>query len=338
MGVRSFLVLALASAAFAAPLSLTANEEDSAAAGKFQFFGINESGPEFGEKKFPGIKNKDYVWPELSTIDTFLKKGMNTIRVNFLMERLVPNQLTGKMDEVYLKDLKTTVDYITRKNAYAMIVPHNYGRYYEKIITSPSDFETYWRTTATPFKGDDKVIFDTNNEYHDMDQSLVQQLNQAAINGIRAAGANTQYINAEGNSWSGAWTWVSSGNGASLVSLRDPANKLMYQMHQYLDQDGSGSHAECVSSTIGVERLKAATAWLKQNKKMGVLGEFAGGDNPQCKTAVKGMLEYMKQNSDVWKGAIWWAAGPWWADYMFSLEPGKGKAVGPYLDLISSYA
>jgi len=25
----------------------------------FEFFGVNESGPEFGEKKFPGIKGKD---------------------------------------------------------------------------------------------------------------------------------------------------------------------------------------------------------------------------------------------------------------------------------------
>lgn len=62
---------------------------------------------------------------------------------------------------------------------------------------------------ASRFATDGRVIFDTNNEYHDMDNALVGQLNQAAINGIRAAGATTQYIFVEGNSWSGAWTWVS---------------------------------------------------------------------------------------------------------------------------------
>ena len=61
---------------------------------------------------------------------------------------------------------------------------------------------------AKLFATNDKVVFDTNNEYHDMDNSLVQRLNQAAIDGIRAAGATTQYIFVEGNSWSGAWTWV----------------------------------------------------------------------------------------------------------------------------------
>jgi endoglucanase len=41
-----------------------------------------------------------------------------------------------------------------------------------------------------------------------MDNSLVLRLNQAAIDGIRAAGATSQYIFIEGNSWTGAWTWV----------------------------------------------------------------------------------------------------------------------------------
>jgi endoglucanase len=44
-------------------------------------------------------------------------------------------------------------------------------------------------------------------------------------------------------------------------------------MHQYLDSDGRGISATCVSSTIGSERVKAATQWLKNNKKLGILGE-----------------------------------------------------------------
>lgn len=56
----------------------------------------------------------------------------------------------------------------------------------------------------------DNRIIDTNNEYHDMDQTLVFNLNQACINGIRAAGATSQLILVEGNSYTGAWTWYSS--------------------------------------------------------------------------------------------------------------------------------
>lgn len=61
---------------------------------------------------------------------------------------------------------------------------------------------------AKRYAKNEKVIFDTNNEYHDMDNELVGRLNQAAIDGIRAAGATEQYIFVEGNSWTGAWHWV----------------------------------------------------------------------------------------------------------------------------------
>lgn len=82
-------------------------------------------------------------------------------------------------------------------------------------------------------------------------------------------------------------------------------------MHQYLDSDGSGTSATCVSSDIGLQRVEGATAWLRTNKKLGVIGEFAGGANSVCLAAVKGMLDHMKANSDVWLGALWWGGGPW---------------------------
>ncbi|KAJ0356254.1 hypothetical protein COL922a_014690, partial [Colletotrichum nupharicola] len=94
------------------------------------------------------------------------------------------------------------------------------------------------------------------NEYHDMDQDLVLNLNQAAIDGIRAAGATTQYIFVEGNSWSGAWTWTTiNDNMKQLTDPSDPSgSKIIYEMHQYLDSDGSGPTPTCVSASIGRER------------------------------------------------------------------------------------
>lgn len=82
-----------------------------------------------------------------------------------------------------------------------------------------------------------------------------------------------------------------------------------------------------MSATIGKERLADATAWLKANGKKGIIGETAGGPNAQCIQAVQGMLQYMKDNSDVWTGWLWWGAGPWWADYMYGMEPPSGTAV-----------
>lgn len=253
------------------------------------------------------------------------------------MERLTPGNLTAPLDLLYLGNLTAQINYITSKGAYAMVQPHNYGRFYGNIITDVAGFKTWWANVAAQYKDNERVVFDTNNEYHDMDQQLVFDLNQAAIDGIRAAGATKQIITPEGNSWTGAWTWVSSGNGASLIKLKDPSNKLVFQMHQYLDVDGSGTHAECVSATILSERLKAATAWLKENKQVGVLGEYAAGVNDQCLAALKDGLKYMADNKDVWKGAMWWAAGPWWADYMYNMEPTTGPAWTGVLPEIKQY-
>jgi endoglucanase len=82
-----------------------------------------------------------------------------------------------------------------------------------------------------------------------------------------------------------------------MGALTDPNNNLIYQMHQYLDSDGSGTSTACVSSTIGSERLVAATDWLRANGKVGLIGEFAGGVNAQCEAAVSDMLAYMQANA-----------------------------------------
>jgi endoglucanase len=170
-----------------------------------------------------------------------------------------------------------------------------------------------------------------------MDESLVYDLNQAGINGIRAVGATSQYIFAEGNSWTGASTWNVTND--SLKTLTDPSNLLIYEMHQYLDSDGSGSTSDCVSDTVGVDRVEGATAWLIANGKLGVLGEFAGGPNDVCLAALTGLLNHLQSNSDIWLGAVWWAAGPDWPPGTYaSFEPPSGIAYEYYDTLLKSYA
>lgn len=101
MRVSTAILATTASIALAAPV-----KQEEKRASNFTFFGVNESGPEFGESNLPGTLNTDYVWPTLSTMDTFFDKGMNTIRVNILMERLTHDSLTASLDATYLADLK----------------------------------------------------------------------------------------------------------------------------------------------------------------------------------------------------------------------------------------
>ncbi|KAI0123201.1 glycoside hydrolase family 5 protein [Xylariales sp. AK1849] len=312
-----------------------ASATSTAAAGKLKWFGINQSVAEFGSGTYPGTYGVDFSFPSTDTLATLIGEGYNIFRIAFAMERLVPDELTGTTDAAYLANLTTVVDFVTNKGAYAILDPHNFGRYYSNIITDTDGFGSFWTTVATAFASNGNVIFDTNNEYHDMDQDLVLNLNQAAINGIRAAGATSQYIFAEGNSYTGAWTWNTT--NTNLAALTDPEDKLIYEMHQYLDSDGSGTAEACVSTTIGVERVIGATEWLRENGKLGIIGEFAGGANADCKAAITGLLNHLADNSDVWQGALWWAGGPWWADYIFSFEPPSGTAYVYYDSLLQTY-
>ncbi|KAJ0163197.1 Endoglucanase gh5-1 [Colletotrichum tanaceti] len=290
--------------------------------------------PTPGEKILPGTWGTEFIFPNPATITTLRGQGYNTFRVQLKMERLTPGSLTGGFNNAYLQNLTNVVNHITQSGGWAVLDPHNYGRFYNAVITDVAGFQTWWVNFANQFRGNDRVVFDTNNEYYGMDQTLVLNLNQAAINGIRSTGA-TQYIFVEGNQWSGAWSWTAVND--NMKALADPLNKLVYEMHQYLDSDSSGTSPKCVSTTIGVERVQAATAWLRQNGKIGILGEFAGGANPQCQAAVKGLLDYLKANSDVWSGALWWAAGPWWDDYLFSFEPPSGTGYQYYNSLLKDY-
>lgn len=68
---------ALVSTAFAAPA------EEKRQNRKMKWFGINESGAEFGEKNFTGVYGREYIWYDLNTIDQFIGQGMNMFRLNF---------------------------------------------------------------------------------------------------------------------------------------------------------------------------------------------------------------------------------------------------------------
>jgi endoglucanase len=48
------------------------------------------------------------------------------------------------------------------------------------------------------------------------------------------------------------------------------------------------------------------------------------------------MLQYMQTNNNVWIGWTWWAAGPWWDEYMYTLEP-KAGADRPQMSWLTPY-
>jgi endoglucanase len=133
-----------------------------------------------------------------------------------------------------------------------------------------------------------------------------------------------------GVGWDGAHNFVSgdgygTSNARALATLRDPGGNFAFEVHQYLDDNYSGTHADCVDPAHAREALMPVTAWLRQQHARGFLGEFAASGDPRCLASLNAMLDVLDKNHDVWMGWSYWAGGPWWGNYMFSVQPRNGN-------------
>jgi endoglucanase len=341
-------------------------------AGELTYTGVNLSGAEFGQGSLPGTYNSAYTYPTNAEVDYYTNKGMNTLRMPFRWERL---QRTPNATE--LSRMDSFVNYATGKGDYVLIDPHNFERYYPStsnfqssangliggstadaqlsyntlngstagtanVVVTNTMFANFWGQIAAHYANNSHVIFDLMNEPNSVSASQVVTSDNAAIAAIRAAGAN-QLVLVEGTSYTGAWTWTTgSGNNTAFMpaNITDPANNWAIEMHQYMDQDGSGTHATINNSDpmTGVQRLTLATQWLQQNNVRGFLGEFAvdnsiinknnpADPNTLGNAVLNNMLQYMQANSSAWIGWTWWGGGPWWADGIPQNLGGHGTPV-----------
>lgn len=295
-----------------------------------EYVGVNLAGAEFGSSHLPGTYNKDYTYPTKSEVDYFISKGMNIFRLTFKWERLQINAYEN-LNSAELSRIKNLTDYISSKDGYVILEPHNYARYYDDIIGTddlPVEiFEDFWSKLSAEFKNNPNVIFGIMNEPYGMTTELWLEDANAAITAIRSTEA-VNLILVPGNAYTGAhsWNanWYGTPNGQAMLNVADPCENYAFEVHQYFDDNSSGTSETCVSTSIGSSRLKDFTAWLRKYEKRGFLGEFGISPNETCMKALDNMLYYIDANTDVWLGWTYWAAGPWWGDYMYSIEPKNG--------------
>jgi endoglucanase len=280
--------------------------------------GVNLAGAEFASGTF---------WPTPAEIDYFVTaKGMRMIRIPFLWERMQPS-LNGTLNITQLTNLQTLVNYATSVGATVVLDPHNYARYNGNLIGSTAvpnaAFANLWDRLARAFSSNPRVVFGLMNEPNTMPTEQWRDAANAGIAAIRATGASNLIL-VPGNAWTGAHSWSQNWYGTSnaqvMLSITDPSNNFAFELHQYFDSDYSGTTASCTAGN-GAAQLSGVTAWLRSNNRKGYLGEFAGGNNTACRNAIESALNHLSTNSDVWMGWSWWAAGPQWGNYIFTLEP-----------------
>lgn len=341
------------------------------------YTGVNLSGAEFGQTSLPGTFGTNYTYPTHAEINYFTAKGVNTFRLPFRWERLQhsPNAALDATELGTASSGRMTdfVTYATGKGEYVILDPHNFERYYpltsnfessanglvggtvantQGVIVTVAMYSDFWSRVANQFKNNSHVIFNLMNEPNTMPTEQLVTSENAAIAAIRAAGAHNLVL-VPGNAWTGAWTWgqnwYGTPNASAMLGIVDPGNNYAFDMHQYFDSDGSGTHdtIDNDNPTTAVMRLTAATQWLQANHLRGFLGEFAvanasigsgtytsasdGTSHPQIgDETLNNVLTYLKQNENAWLGWTWWGGGPWWAGgpgnpssspYMFLLDP-----------------
>lgn len=307
--------------------------EEDAPGQTVDYVGVNLSGAEFGEDNLPGMRDGNYTYPTPEEAEYFVGKGMNVFRLPFRWERL-QRTLEGDFDSGELTALRTIVSAAKREGADIILDPHNYARYGEDIIGSdevPNEaFADFWSRLADQFVDDDKIIFGLMNEPSQLGDNGTEnwlESANAAIAAIRETGAE-QLILVPGNGWTGGHSWSSdyygTPNADVMGDIEDPGDNFAFEIHQYMDENSSGTGSDCASETVGVERLEEVTEWARAGGFQLFLGEFGTPPTETCLRAVDNLLTYLGENDDVWIGWTWWAAGPWWGDYEYSIEPTTG--------------
>jgi endoglucanase len=293
------------------------------------YTGVNIAGGEFYDPlKVPEpICGTNFTYPTREEFEYFAARGMNTFRIPFRWETLQPKP-KEPFRPAEIGRLKAVVTPATDRGLIVILDPHNYARYFGKVVGGPEVpdemFADFWARLAAEFVGDESVWFGLVNEPNGMPTEQWLRAANAAIAAIRKTGARNLIL-VPGNAYSGAHSWLADwyggANGMWMLKVEDPLNHYVFEVHQYLDSDSSGSHPGVVSPTVGSERLRAFTEWCREHKQRAFLGEFAVPASDLGRQAVDDMLSAMERDRDVWLGFTWWAAGAWWGDYRFSLEP-----------------
>ncbi|KAH9989301.1 glycoside hydrolase family 5 protein [Xylariaceae sp. FL0662B] len=256
--------------------------------------------------------------------------GINMIRLPISWQFLVNNQLGGDIDEFSLAEYDQLMQACLATGAHCIIDIHNFARWNGGIIGQggPTDdqFVSLWSQLATKYAGDERVVFELMNEPHDLDISTWAQTCQKAVTAIRQGGAAAQMILLPGTNFDSAAALVESGSAAALLDIANPdgsTDNLILDIHKYLDEDNSGTHAECI--TDNVDAFTSVAKFLRDRNRKGLISETGASSDGSCFTAFCAQNTFINENPDVFVGLVAWAAGSFDTSYILALTPSEQK-------------
>lgn len=289
--------------------------------------GVNIAGGEFGNQ-LPGQVGTHYVYPTKAEIDYYVKLGFTLIRVPFRWERLQPT-LNGPLATTDRQALRDIVTYATAKGMIVVLDMHNYGQrgtganYATMTNIGTATVPTAalsdaWVKIMADYKSNRYVWLGLMNEPHAHTAAVWWPIIQQVVKDVRAQKITNRVL-VPGTSWTGAHSWVSSGNAAQAATFKDPSNNFLFEVHQYLDADSSGTSASCAVGSG--KRVDQVIAWAKARKVMLFMGEMGGSSDPQCAIEYQDMLTRM-ETGGAFRAWAAWSGGTWWpGNYPFRTLP-----------------
>ncbi|HCE44511.1 MAG TPA: hypothetical protein DET40_13270 [Lentisphaeria bacterium] len=302
--------------------------------------GVNWAGAEFAPGSLPGVEGKNFGWPTAESLDYWKSKDVKLIRLPFLWERLQP-ELNKDFDPTYCDSLKKSVKMIRDRNMVVILDVHNYAKYKKSLIGSEEvpveAFADLWRRLAEIFNNDAAVwgygLMNEPNGKCDWPKAA-----QAAIDAIRSADKQTRIFVA--NDYA-AWSATrADGNLADWAEkslkipdpsvLKDPSNKLRFELHTYFDHDNSGTYKNSydkeitrkdgpevrVGPDVGIARNRPFVEWLKKHKVKGFIGEYCAPANPgvdeRWLVTLDKTMAYLDEScipSTFWSAGTCWTPG-----------------------------
>ncbi|KAH8916030.1 glycoside hydrolase family 5 protein [Atractiella rhizophila] len=284
--------------------------------------GINLAGMEFGIDIWGNV-NGQAVDPPQDQITHFISKGANVIRFPLGWQYIQPT-LGGALNSAYLKRYDALVQKALKSDSSARVIidVHNYARVNSGVIGQggPTDaqFVDLWKRLAKKYGGSKRVIFGLMNEPHDLNIETWAKTLQKVVTGIRSTGA-VNILLLPGTDFSSLGSFPNYYPYLKGIKDSDGSkDKLIFDVHTYLDSDSSGTHTETTE-------LQQTLKILKTDKRQAILSEVGGGNTSSCKSKLKLTLSKVKSAYPHFVGFTTWAAGSFSTSYELSLVPTNGK-------------
>ncbi|KAI7301867.1 Endoglucanase [Hortaea werneckii] len=331
---------AATSAAISTSGNAATTSSSSSSSGTVKYAGVNIAGLDFGCSTDGTCTVSGVSDPGddgISQMKHFVNDdGLNAFRLPAGWQYLVNDNLGGTLDSSNFGTYDNLMQGCLDVAEMCILDIHNYARWNGQIVgqggPTNKEFASLWSQLATKYADNDKVVFGVMNEPHGVDIDSWADSVQAAVTAIRKAGATSQKILLPGNDWTHASMSVSDGSAAALNKITNEdgsTDNLIFDVHQYLDSDGSGTHTECTTSNA--DTFKSFGDWLRKNNRQAMLTETGGGPNADsCLTDMCEQFDVLNNYSDVYLGWTGWAAGAFEAGYEISETPSGSP--GSYTD------